>query len=53
MEKGIYKKFSFFKDQVEVSPKTNKMILPISIKETASKTISVKAPRAKRPSSKV
>ena len=23
MEKGIYKKFSFFKDQVEVSPKTN------------------------------
>ena len=34
MEKGIYKKFSFFKDQVEVSPKTNKMILPISIKET-------------------
>ena len=33
MEKGIYKKFSFFKDQVEVSPKTNKMILPISIKE--------------------
>ena len=39
MEKGIYKKFSFFKDQVEVSPKTSKMILPISIKETASKTI--------------
>ena len=39
MEKGIYKKFSFFKDQVEVSPKTNKMILPISIKETSSKTI--------------
>ena len=36
MEKGIYKKFSFFKDQVEVSPKTNKMILPISIKETSS-----------------
>ena len=23
----FYKKFSFFKDQVEVSPKTNKMIL--------------------------
>ena len=35
MEKGIYKKFSFFKDQVEVSPKTGKLILPISIKETA------------------
>ncbi len=46
MEKGIYKKFSFFKDQVEVSPKTNKMILPISIKETASKTIFRKNPKS-------
>ena len=46
MEKGIYKKFSFFKDQVEVSPKTNKMILPISIKETASKTIFRKSPKS-------
>ena len=45
MEKGIYKKFSFFKDQVEVSPKTNKMILPISIKETASRTIYRKSPK--------
>lgn len=53
MEKGIYKKFSFFKDQVEVSPKTNKMILPISIKETASRTIYRKVPRARRPSSRV
>ena len=48
MEKGIYKKFSFFKDQVEVSPKTNKMILPISIKETASKTIFRKSPKSEK-----
>lgn len=48
MEKGIYKKFPFFKDQVEVSPKTNKMILPISIKETASKTIFRKNPKSEK-----
>ena len=48
MEKGIYKKFSFFKDQVEVSPKTNKMILPVSIKETASKTVYRKSPKSEK-----
>ena len=48
MEKGIYKKFSFFKDQVEVSPKTNKLILPISIKETSSKTIYRKSPKSEK-----
>ena len=48
MEKGIYKKFSFFKDQVEVSPKSNKMILPISIKETASRTIYRKSPKSEK-----
>lgn len=48
MEKGIYKKFSFFKDQVETSPKTNKQILPISIKETSSKTIFRKDPKSEK-----
>ena len=48
MEKGIYKKFSFFKDQVEPSPKTGKMILPISIKETASRTIYRKHPKSEK-----
>lgn len=48
LEKGIYKKFSFFKDQVEISPKTHKMILPISIKETASHTIFRKDPQSKK-----
>jgi hypothetical protein len=48
MEKGIYKKFSFFRDQVETSPKTGKMILPISIKETASRTIYRKNPKSEK-----
>ena len=48
MEKGIYKKFSFFRDQVEVSQRTNKMILPLSIKETVSKTIYRKSPENKK-----
>ena len=39
---------SLFKDQVEVSPKTNKMILPISIKETASRTIYRKSPKSEK-----
>lgn len=48
MEKGMYKKFSFFKDQVELSPKTGKMILPISIKETASRTYYRRSPKSKK-----
>lgn len=48
MEKGIYKKFSFFKDQVEPSPRTGKMILPVSIKETASHIVYRKSPKSKK-----
>ena len=48
MEKGIYKKFSFFKDQVEVSPKTSKMILPISVIGKAGKTIFRKNPKSEK-----
>ena len=48
MEKGIYKKFSFFRDQVEVSEKTHKLILPISIKETSSRTIYRKSPKSEK-----
>ncbi len=48
LEKGMYKKFSFLKDQIEVSPKTNKLILPISVQETASKTIYRKHPENKK-----
>ncbi|WP_321480002.1 DUF5686 family protein [uncultured Bacteroides sp.] len=45
LKKGIYKKFSFLANQVEVSPKTNKMILPIAIEETASQIIYRKDPK--------
>ena len=48
LEKGIYKRFAFFKDQVEVSPKTGKQILPVSVKETGSRTIYRKSPKSKK-----
>ena len=48
MEKGIYKKFAFFKDQVEESTLSGKLILPISIKETASRTIYRKDPKSEK-----
>ncbi len=48
LEKGIYKKYSFLKDQVEVSETTNKLILPISVQETASQTIYRKDPESKK-----
>ncbi|MFA6813108.1 MAG: DUF5686 family protein [Bacteroidaceae bacterium] len=48
LEKGIYKKYSFLKDQVELSPRTNKLILPLSIKETASKVVYRKDPEEKK-----
>lgn len=48
LEKGIYKKYSFLKDQVEVSETTNKLILPISIQETASQTVYRKDPENKK-----
>ena len=48
MEKGLYKKFAFFKDQVEVSPKTGKNVLPISIKETVSRTLYRQRPKSEK-----
>ena len=48
LEKGIYKKYSFLKDQVEVSETTKKLILPISVQETASQTIFRKDPQNKK-----
>ncbi|HAC23220.1 MAG TPA: hypothetical protein DCF91_14200, partial [Porphyromonadaceae bacterium] len=44
LEKGIYKKYSFLKDQIEVSETSNTLILPVSIQETASQTIFRKDP---------
>ncbi|MDR0938282.1 MAG: DUF5686 and carboxypeptidase regulatory-like domain-containing protein [Mediterranea sp.] len=48
LEKGIYKKYSFFKDQVEVSELTNKLILPISVHETAAQVVYRKTPESKK-----
>ena len=48
LETGIYKKYSFLKDQVEVSERTNKLILPNSVQETASQTIFRKIPESKK-----
>ena len=48
LEKGIYKKYSFLRDQVEVSETTNKLILPISVQETSSQTIYRKNPENKK-----
>ena len=48
LEKGIYKKYAFLKDQVEVSETTNKLILPLSVQETASQTIYRKDPENKK-----
>ena len=47
LEKGIYKKYSFLKDQIEVSETTNSLILPISIQETSSQTVFRKSPESK------
>jgi hypothetical protein len=44
MEKGIFKKMPFMKDQIEISPESGKMILPLSIQETASEVIYRKSP---------
>ena len=48
LEKGIYKKYSFLKDQIEISEVTNSLILPVSIQETASQTIFRKAPQSQK-----
>ena len=48
LEKGIYKKFAFFKDQVEESTLSGKLILPISVKETVSRTLYRKDPKSQK-----
>ncbi|KAA6325454.1 hypothetical protein EZS27_025334 [termite gut metagenome] len=48
LQKGIYKKLPFLKEQIEISPESQKFILPISIKETASQCIYRKEPRGKK-----
>ena len=47
-DKGIFKKMPFLVDQVQPSPETNNLILPLSVQETASKIIYRKEPKSKK-----
>lgn len=48
LEKGMYKKMPFLKDQIEHCEETNKFILPISVDETASQKIYRKHPKSEK-----
>ncbi len=48
LEKGMYKKMPFLKDQIELCEETNKFILPISVDETASQKIYRKHPESEK-----
>lgn len=48
LDKGMFKKMPFLKDQTEVSPESQKLILPLSIQETASEIIYRKSPESRK-----
>ena len=48
LEKGMYKKMRFLKDQIELCEETIKFILPISVDETASQKIYRKHPKSEK-----
>ena len=48
LEKGMYKKMPFLKDQIELCEETNKFILPISVDVTASQKIYRKHPKSEK-----
>lgn len=48
LEKGMYKKMPFLKDQIELCEETSKFILPISVDETASQKIYRKHPKSEK-----
>ena len=48
LEKGAYKKMPFLKDQIEYCQETDKMILPVSVDETASQQIYRKNPKSEK-----
>ena len=48
LEKGMYKKMPFLKDEIELCEETNKFILPISVDETASQKIYRKHPKSEK-----
>ncbi|MCD7924155.1 MAG: DUF5686 and carboxypeptidase regulatory-like domain-containing protein [Bacteroides sp.] len=48
LEKDMYKKMPFLKDQIEHCEETDKFILPISVDETASQKIYRKQPKSEK-----
>ncbi len=48
LEKGIYKKLAFLKDQMEESASTGKRILPVSIQESVTREIYRKSPESQK-----
>lgn len=48
LDKGMYKKMPFLKDQIEHCEETNKFILPISVDETASQKVYRKHPKSEK-----
>lgn len=48
LKEGIFKNLSFLANQLEVSPESNKLILPISVEETASQIIYRKNPKSEK-----
>ncbi len=45
LDNGIFKKMPFLKNQVEICPETNKLIIPLTYQETASREIYRKDPK--------
>ncbi len=48
LDKGIYKRFSFLREQIEASSLTDTYILPLSVQETVSSIIYRKEPESKK-----
>lgn len=48
LDTGIYKKFQFMRNQVELCPQTGKMILPIAVNEEISTKIYRKRPESEK-----
>ncbi len=48
LEKGMYKKLPFLKEQIEFCTETEKFILPFSVEETASQKIYRKEPKSEK-----
>lgn len=48
LEKGVYKKMPFLQEQIELCEETSKLILPLSVDETASQKIYRKHPKSEK-----